>query len=387
MSISSSHLWPTHVSKIKPVDNTPLTPSEFVALTNQVLDTAFPMVVIEGELSELRISKQRWVYLKLKDDESVVDFFGTVYQLKQPLEDGMMVRIIGQPKLSPKWGFSVNIQQISPIGEGSIRRAFELLKAKLEKEGLFAPSNKRPITQIPQTIGLISSEGAAGATDFLSIVQERWAGVNIKFAQVQVQGEAAPKQIVKAIDYFNNLPKLVDVLVLTRGGGSLEDLMAFNTEEVARAVASSKSPIVVGVGHEQDVSLADLAADVRAATPTHAAALVVPDKRAILSSLQVYKSQLSGYVQNQVLGITDKFKAGLTDAMTQCINNLTQQIKGQRRSLQAYDPNAVLRRGYSVLTLGGRVVSSVNSVSTGDTIEAKLSDGKINTEVKDVQKI
>jgi exodeoxyribonuclease VII large subunit len=365
--------------------DTPLTPSEFVALANQVFETAFPLVVIEGELSEFKISKDRWVFLKLKDKESVVDFFGTVYHLKHPLEDGMMVRIVGRPKLSPRYGFSVNIEQIAPVGEGAIRRAFDLLKAKLDKEGLFDEAKKRSLPVIPKTIGLISSQAAAGATDFLTILKQRWGGVEVKFASVQVQGEAAPEQIVGAINYFNGLPVPVDVLVLVRGGGSLEDLLAFNTEIVARAVRSSLSPIVVGVGHEDDVSLADLAADVRAATPTHAASLVVPDKSEILARLEVIRGRLASHVENQITGLSGRLKISLVEQMHSALSMFEQKALGYKRSLRAYDPQAALRRGYSVISLSGKVIASTAGVKPGDTIEARLSDGQIDAEVLDVR--
>lgn len=366
------------------MDELILTPSEFVALTNQVLETAYPQVIIEGELSELRVSKQRWVYLKLKDQEAVVDFFGTVYQLKHPLEDGMMVRVTGQPKLSPKWGFSVNIQQITPIGEGSIRRSFELLKAKLSAEGLFDDDKKRPLPEFPKVIGLISSESAAGATDFLTVLNQRWGGVKVKFAQVQVQGEAAASQIVAAIDYFNALSRPVDVLVLTRGGGGLEDLLPFDTEAVARAVAGSASPIVVGVGHEKDVTLADLAADVRAATPTQAASLIVPDRNSLDASLKVIRTRLSGYIQQTVIGLKEAYFGRLNTAINLALSSFEQKLAGSRSALAAFDPQAALKRGYSILSRNGRVVSSVKGLAAGDTIDGKLSDGQITAQINQI---
>jgi exodeoxyribonuclease VII large subunit len=227
-----------------------LSPSEFVALLNQTLEAAYSLVIIEGELSEFRVSKSRWVYFNLKDDQSSVKFFGTVYNLPGPLEDGLNVQVIGSPRLHPRFGFSVNIQSITPVGEGSIKKAADLLHAKLEAEGLFAPERKRPLPLVPQTIGLITAAGSAGYSDFIKILNERWGGVQISLADVYVQGQQAPPQIVRAIEYFNELPVLPEVLVITRGGGSLEDLASFNDERVIRAVAASRIPTLVAVGHE-----------------------------------------------------------------------------------------------------------------------------------------
>lgn len=363
--------------------STPFTPSQFVAITNQVLETAMPLVTIEGELSEFKVNRDRWVFLKLKDEEAVVSFFGTVMHLKHQFEDGMMVRITGRPRLSAKYGFSVNIERMEPVGEGAIRRAFELLKARLAKEGLFDVERKRTIPQFPKTVGLISSEAAAGATDFLTILKQRWGGVEVKFARVQVQGDTAPEQIGAAIEYFNRNP--VDVLVLARGGGSLEDLMPFDSEVVARAVAGSISPIVVGVGHEDDVSLADLAADVRAATPTDAAGIVVPDKREILAHLHTLRQQLEGQIQHRVLNLSSVLRTSLIEQMHNRLVSFGQRLESYRLSLKAYDPQAALKRGYSVISQDGRVVASVSGLKSGDTIEAMLSDGQLDAEVKNVR--
>ncbi|HEX9679357.1 MAG TPA: exodeoxyribonuclease VII large subunit [Candidatus Saccharimonadales bacterium] len=362
-----------------------LKPSEFVSLINQTLEYAYPVVTIEGELSELRISKNRWVYFKLKDETAVVDFFGTVYQLNQPLEDGMMVRVIGRPRLSDKWGFSVNVEQIRPTGEGAFRRAFELLKAKLAGEGLFDPQRKRPIPVYPQTIGLISSAEAAGAKDFLKILDQRWRGVGVQFASIQVQGEAAPGQIVAAIDYFNQLARPVDVLVLVRGGGSAEDLWSFNTEPVVRAIAGSRSPVVVGVGHEVDTTLSDMAADVRAATPTDAATLVVPNRREFASQLKHQRARLSQQINQIIGGLSLSLRSALENNINQLLNGLAERLSGLKRAVRAYDPEAALKRGYSIILLGGQVVSRTSQVKTGDKIKAKLSDGSLAAEVTNVQ--
>ncbi|HMH30993.1 MAG TPA: exodeoxyribonuclease VII large subunit, partial [Methylomirabilota bacterium] len=266
--------------------------SEFVALLNKTLEYAYPNVTIIGELANLRVSKNRWVYFDLKDELSTVKFFGTVYQLPGPLEDGMLLKVKGTPKLHNLYGFSVNVQSIQPAGEGSIRRAADLLKAKLAKEGLFDDSRKRALPYPPQRIGLVTSKQSAAYADFIKIINARWQGVNIELIDVQVQGEPAPAQIAAAIDQFNAQAEPPEVLILIRGGGSAEDLAAFSSEIVTRAVVASRTPTLVAIGHEVDLSLAELAADQRASTPSNAAELLVPDRKGTLEALQAVTGQL-----------------------------------------------------------------------------------------------
>src|SRR5579864_1836422 len=191
--------------------------SEFVALLNQTLEFAYPNVTIAGELSDFRVSKNKWVYFNLKDEFASVKFFGSVYQLPGPLEDGLLLEVRGMPQLHPLYGFSVNVQNIRPVGEGSIRRAAALLQAKLAREGLFDESRKRPLPYPPQHIGLITSSEAAAYSDFMKILNARWQGLTIDFIDVAVQGEQAVGQIVEAIEHFNTLAEPPEVLVITRG--------------------------------------------------------------------------------------------------------------------------------------------------------------------------
>jgi exodeoxyribonuclease VII large subunit len=367
------------------MDGSVLTPSQFVALFNQTLETAYPLVAIEGELSEFRVRKNQWVYFKLKDDEAVVDFFGSVYQLKTPLEDGMLVRALARPRLHSRFGFSLNYDSVTPVGEGAIKRAYELLKQKLEAKGLFAAERKRPLPALPQVIGLISSHQAAGAEDFLKVLNERWGGLEVLFANVAVQGEAAPEQIVRALDYFNQHPTAAEVLVVVRGGGSAEDLSAFNDEALVRAIAASRLPVLVGVGHEQDTTLADLAADKRAATPTEAAVLLVPDRRQLLTQLAQARARLGAHIQNLVKDQVQRYRQALKDAMLRLLEQSQAELAAAKRSLAAYDPKAVLSRGYSILRTGGAVVTSIGQVNPGQPLAAEVADGQIETEVLNVK--
>ncbi|HUC20379.1 MAG TPA: exodeoxyribonuclease VII large subunit, partial [Candidatus Polarisedimenticolaceae bacterium] len=272
----------------------------FLGILNETLSFAFPLVVVEGEVSSFKVNQGKWVFFDLKDEDATLPCFMPLYQLKVPLEDGMKVRVTGMPKVT-NWGkFSFTARSIALAGEGELKRAFILLKAKLEKEGLFAPERKRTLPAIPKTIGLITSGQSAAYADFIKILQSRWGGLEIQLADIQVQGEAAPNQIIQAINYFNQLAVPADVVVIIRGGGSLEDLQAFNNEDVARAIGASRTPILVGVGHEVDVSLADFAADLRAATPTDAARLIVPAREQVLQDINHRQNYLNQAMLGQI---------------------------------------------------------------------------------------
>jgi exodeoxyribonuclease VII large subunit len=364
-----------------------LSPAEFISSLNQTLAFAYPVVAIEGELSNFKVAKNRWVYFDLKDEEASVRFFGTIYSLPGPLEDGMMVRVIGSPRMHPRFGFSVNFESILPVGEGALKKASALLFKKLEGEGLFAMERKRALPYIPQTIGLITANGSAAAADFNKILNERWGGIEILFADVYVQGDQAPLQIVGAIEHFNQLSEVPEILVITRGGGSAEDLSAFNDERLVRAVASSRIPTLVAVGHEVDTSLAELAADHRASTPSNAAQILVPDKKHEQAVLKNTKSNLK-----QALDSVYKFLMQnlITDQeyLKTHINNLfsvqKERLNASRRVAKLYDPKAALSRGYALVGINGKHVKSVGAVKIKDHLNIQLVDGTIKAEVQKV---
>lgn len=354
-----------------------LSVTDFVALLNQTLEYAYPSVTIVGELANFRISKNRWVYFDLKDEFSSVKFFGTIYQLPGPLENGLMMQVRGLPRLHPQYGFSVNVQFMSPVGEGSLKKAAALLEAKLTEEGLFEASRKRILPYPPKAVGLITSGESAAYQDFIKILNERWVGVQIQLADVQVQGEAASSQIVAVIEHFNTHAKPVDVLVITRGGGSAEDLAAFSTEPVTRAVAGSRIPTLVAIGHEVNLSLAELAADQRASTPSNAAQLLVPDKKEVIASLhsidpQLYQAIAGYFSEQKQLYVTSKQE--LTHAVGRIIVAARHLLQLQRQLVGALNPAAALARGYVVLRQQGRIVRSRRSIKPGVT-SFEFSDG------------
>jgi exodeoxyribonuclease VII large subunit len=363
------------------------TPTDFVFTLNQTLEFAYPSVVIEGELSNFKVAKNRWVYFDLKDDESSVRFFGTVYSLPGPLEDGMTVRVVGSPRLHQRFGFSVNFQSILPVGEGALKKAADLLFKKLTAEGLFADDRKRMLPHIPSTVGLITAADSAAAADFIKILNERWGGVEVLLADVYVQGDQAPLQITEAIEHLNQIPELPEVLIITRGGGSADDLAAFNDERVVRAVAASRIPTLVAIGHEVDISLAELAADMRASTPSNAAQILIPDKK---QELAVLKNLDTNLVQN-IESIRKALKQDLQNQqkllkrnVDDVIIKITEQIKNTKRLISLFDPTAALMRGYALVKLNEKFVKSIKQLKLNDQLSVKLADGTIGATVEKI---
>ena len=362
-----------------------LTPSDFVALVNQTLEFAYPNIVVEGELANYRVSKNRWVYFDLKDDYSSVKFFGTVYNLPGPLEEGMTLRVTGSPRLHPLYGFSINVQNISLAGEGTIKKAFDLLFKKLTNEGLFEEDRKREIPYPPERIGLITSGESAAYADFIKIISARFRGIEIEHADVQVQGEPAARQIVRAIEHFNSLGSPPGVLVVIRGGGSADDLQTFNTEIVTRAIAASRIPTLVAIGHETDTSLAELAADLRASTPSNAAELLVPERMQILRELSDMRIEMSRLLSKPVLAGKKDLqlqKDTLNLSLQQLLIFKKEELSHAAKIFELLDPRNILKRGYAVVRHGKIVVRKSTQVKPGQTLDIIVADGYFKAEVQ-----
>lgn len=358
-----------------------LSVSDFIALTNQTLEYAYPTVVIEGEVASFKINQGKYVFFDLKDGEASVGCFMMAFQLRMPVEDGMKVIITASPKLTRAGKFSLTIRSIRPSGEGALKKSFELLRAKLATEGIFASERKRPLPSAPQRIAVVSSTQAAGYADFIKILNDRWGGMHIDVAQVQVQGQSAPDQMIRALQYFNSQESLPEVIVVIRGGGSADDLAAFNDEQLVRQIASSRVPTLVGVGHETDTTLADLAADVRAATPSNAAQILVPDKQEIIRAARLRASsagtQLLNRISDQIRStgqqledMYERFEYRFEQAET-----ATQQLL---RILAQVDPRVALRRGYAILR-GTQAVGEIVEIETNTAImKAKVMEYTAN---------
>ncbi|MBU0613967.1 exodeoxyribonuclease VII large subunit, partial [Patescibacteria group bacterium] len=307
-----------------------LTVSDYLHLINDTL-ALIPNteVVVIGEISDFRVSQGKWINFALKDEEeeAQISCFATTFQVQIPLEDGIKIKVKGQPKVYEKFGkFSLNVREIELAGEGSLAKAYALLKKKLEAEGLFSKERKREMPRFPERIGLITSSEAAAYGDFLRILNNRWSGIEIFHIPVHVQGKLAVGEILEAFEEFNALAEKPEVLVLTRGGGSLEDLHAFNDEAVARAVFKSSIPVIVGVGHERDESLCDFVADVRASTPSNAAEIIVPDREEILRELEAVHSRMGEVLLMRIQSIEHVVDKSL-HILERFIDRQTHEIK------------------------------------------------------------
>jgi exodeoxyribonuclease VII large subunit len=280
-----------------------LTVAQYIELINSTLATiASQEIVIIGEIVEYRVSQGKWINFELKDEEeeAKISCFTTIYKQRAPLEAGMKVQVTGYPKVYERFGkLSLNVETVELVGEGALARAYALLKQKLQEEGLFDVARKRVLPRFPERVGLITSREAAAYGDFMRILNNRWSGVEVVHRHVHVQGQHAVNDILEAFEAFNQLPEAErpEVIVLTRGGGSLEDLHAFNDEQVARAVFQSAVPVVVGVGHERDESLADFVADVRASTPSNAAERIVPDREDLAREMEMMLRRQEDLIQ------------------------------------------------------------------------------------------
>lgn len=363
----------------------PYSVSEFLAHCNFVLEREFAKIIIEGEVASFKVSQNRWAFFDLKDKEQSINCFIPLRQLTTPLRDGIKVRILALPKLT-NWGkFSLTVQRIMPIGNGDIKKNFELLKRKLTAEGLFDPAHKRSLPDKIEKIGVISSTGAAGYADFLKILGNRWGGLKIYTINTQVQGLAAPAQIIRALERHNQLGK-VDVIAVIRGGGSADDLAAFNDEALVRAIATSKIPVITGIGHEVDISLADLAADIRASTPSNAAERLTPDRRGISERLD---SQIAG-LKRRILDVIELRSSAIDEKILSIKQQIlhqvtlkTQRVEQSIKILESLNPEAVLARGYAILT---SKTTDDKLYRPGETIQIITASQILNTEVKNAKR-
>ncbi|MCL5435781.1 MAG: exodeoxyribonuclease VII large subunit [Patescibacteria group bacterium] len=389
------------------IENKVFSVSEFNNFVNDILT---PLVVtIEGEISEWKVSRGNLVWFTLKDEKQSLKGFSLTYRIRMPVEVGMRVKVHGRPKIFGKSGsFVFDTEYLELSGEGSIQKSFLLLKARLEKEGLFAIERKRVLPRFPKTIGLITSEGAAAYTDFLKHLSARLGGLEIIFIPVAVQGKTTVREVVAAFDYFNRSKNRPDVVVLTRGGGSLEDLQYFNSEEIVRAVFGSASPVICAIGHERDVTLCELSADVRAATPTAAAQLAVADRQELLSELsninttcklkltkrlQTLKHQLNFSTQELLAQISEKTRGlrmvfeKIQAAFPQLVSHLEllqQRAKGLKIFLISLAPQNVLARGYSIVKKSGKILKDTQDIKIGDKLDIQFARGALTAGVEKI---
>lgn len=377
-------------------------------------DLNLSAVLVRGELSNYKMHSSGHHYFSLKDDGAVISavmFRGSASKLRFAPKDGMKVVLFGKVSSFPKSGqYQIYVNDMQPEGIGALYAAFEELKKKLYQEGLFDKSLKKPVPKYPNTIALVTSPTGAAVRDMIRILKSRFPMSNILVCPVKVQGEGAAQDIAEMIGYVDEY-KLADVIITGRGGGSIEDLWAFNEEVVARAIFKCATPIISAVGHEPDVTISDYVADLRASTPSNAAELAVCDSvelkaslsssytriiHALKSSIDRKKQKLLVMSGKKVLSSPQQYTNDrrmylslldqrLEKSIIGILNIKRQRFVKSAATLDAISPLKVIGRGYSMVTDKGRIIKSVNAVQIGTDVDITLTDGSLVCKVTDIK--
>ncbi len=372
-------------------------------------------VWVKGEISNFTHYNQRHMYFSLKDENSELScamFENANKQLDFRPSEGQEVLCRGDVGLYvPRGRYQFVVQEMIPEGIGKLYLAYEKLKKKLDEEDLFSPEHKKPIPFLPHRVGVVTSQDGAALRDIINVLTRRFPNVNILVSPTSVQGEGSAESIAQAIKLID--AEDIDVLIVGRGGGSIEDLWSFNEEVVARAIFHAKTPVISAVGHETDVLISDFVADKRAPTPSAAAELAVPDKFELINKLDGERNRLLSSLRNAVheqrnrletirRGLVfshperfleeyeqrlDDYRSLLCDSVRRAIEGLEHRLEVQRERLRALGPVTTMERGYSVvLDVDGRIIDSVDGLSIDDLLEIKMKDGSVKTKVKEVKR-
>lgn len=378
-------------------------------------DPMLAQVAVRGEISNYKLYPSGHHYFTLKDEQSAlkcVMFKGNAMSLRFRPASGMKVIALGRISVYPRDGqYQLYVSSMAMDGIGDLYAAFEALKKKLSQQGLFDPAKKKPIPKYPQTIGIVTSSAGAAVHDILRILRRRYPLCSVRLLSVRVQGAEAPEEIVSAIRYAN-AHDLADLLIVGRGGGSIEDLWAFNDERVAYAIYESHIPIISAVGHEPDVTIADYVADLRAATPSNGAELAVPDREALAQNLDAFSAAMTGALNRQLrlasqrleglatspalrspTGYLDRrekdlglLKEKLLAAQNRELSKAQQKYVANVAKLDAMSPLKVLSRGYAMAQKEtGELIRSVKQTTTGESIVVSLADGKLNASILSIK--
>lgn len=382
---------------------------ELQSAVRNLLEEEFGRVWVEGELSGVKRAQSGHVYFALKDEKARLDVVlwrSSAVRLKFEPEDGLTVRARGRLTVyAPQGRYQMEADALEPVGAGPLQVAFEQLRKRLEAEGLFDPARKRPLPAFPRRVALVTSPSGAAVRDLIHVASRRWPPLELVVVPVRVQGAGAAEEVAEGIRLAD--ARGFDVLVVGRGGGSLEDLWAFNEEPVARAIFQARTPVVSAVGHEVDVTIADLVADVRAATPSAAAEVITPDRAEILGGLRGTGKRLA----RAMLGILGEARRRVEQAASarpfrrplERVHDLAQALdgvgaalvrgaEGRMRAraealeraagrLDALSPLKVLARGYSVTLSGGKVLTRAADAHPGDELRTILADGEVRSRV------
>jgi exodeoxyribonuclease VII large subunit len=395
-----------------------LSVSELTAQIKDLLEGGFPAVQVSGELSNLSRPHSGHCYLTLKDEGAqlrAVIWRGTAQKLRFDLQDGLEVQCAGYLDVyAPRGSYQLVIQSIAPRGMGALELALRQLRARLQAEGLFDPQRKRPLPRFPRRVAVVTSPTGAAIHDFLQVLKRRWRAVEVLILPVRVQGEGSAQEIAAAIRAVDLLADPVDCLVVTRGGGSLEDLWSFNEEIVVRAIHAAAVPVVSGVGHEIDVTLSDLVADVRALTPSEAAERVVPSGDSVATTLDQIRSRLLNGLRNRAASARERLDALATHrvfrrpldrvhesqrgidelgaraqrAMQQHARHARHQVESLSARLESLSPLAVLSRGYSITRDAehGTLVQDASRLERDQELITQFSHGLAHSRVTRIVK-
>ncbi len=393
------------------------TVSEITRGIRTSLEYKFSNIGVLGEISNVRKPSSGHVYLTIKDKNSqlqAVVFRNSASRIKFELKDGMEVISFGSITVyEPRGQYQLIINKMEPKGIGALQLAFQQLKEKLEKEGLFDHAHKKEIPFMPKKIGIVTSPTGAAIKDILNIIDRRFANVEILIYPVKVQGEGAAQEIAEAIAELNNCTD-IDVIISGRGGGSLEDLWAFNEEVVARSIYNSRIPVISAVGHEIDITIADLVADKRALTPSEAGELVVPRKDLLIEKTEKFKERLlqsltgklrlskekldriaSSYAMrqpfdkfNRLQQRLDEFAQRLNLNITHTLRTEREKLSGIAGKLESLSPLNVLKRGYTITTRreDNKPLRDIKGISKGNKIKTVLSRGSIISEILSIER-
>ncbi len=386
-----------------------LTVSQITGEIKFTLENSFPSVKVLGEISNFKAHGSGHWYFTLKDSDAAIScamwrsYNAGVFFTPQ---DGMKIVVEGAINVYPPRGtYQINVRKMSPAGEGELQAAFERLKRKLQAEGLFDERFKKPIPRFPQTIGIVTAEGAAALRDMISVAKRRYPLVKLIHAPARVQGEGAAEEIVAAIEQLNGIAE-IDVIIVGRGGGSLEDLWAFNEEIVARAIFASRKPVISGVGHEVDFTIADFVADLRAPTPTAAMELATPDKNELFGFIDnfLYTSKLSleGFIadkRSQIAQILnsygfrrvkdramnyyqyiDNILSNNESVVRRKLENYRHEIELARRTIISADVKRNLRKGFAIVRQNGKVIISADAADENKALSVQFFDKNLEIE-------
>lgn len=395
----------------------PLSVSEVNARVRNALEASFGELWVEGEISNYTRAASGHRYFTLKDERSqvrAVMFRGRGDAMRFEPENGMLVVVRAVLTVyEPRGEYQLNVLLLEPAGVGALQIAFEQLKKKLEAEGLFDPARKRPLPMLPRRLGIVTSPSGAAIRDILTVLRRRYPNIEVTIYPTLVQGDDAPPQIVEGIEALDRLGRF-DAIIVTRGGGSMEDLWAFNDERVARAIAACTTPVISAVGHEIDFTIADFVADLRAPTPSAAAEIVVGRKEDLLEAVVGIERRMATAVSATLRQVRERLRANSparilasTRAMMQTSSQRSddlsrrlglgmaalndarnKQLARFATALEALSPLRALKRGYSIATLAGRTdpLTSIEGVEPGQELTLRLSDGSLDCGVNRVEK-